>query len=56
MNKYNINDIGGIIAKEDDRYKVCDNSELNNLVLSSTDLHPNKSTSEIGRASCRERV
>ena len=45
MNKYNINDIGGIIAKEDDRYKVCDNSELNNLVLSSTDLHPNKSTS-----------
>ena len=45
MNKYNINDIGGIVAKEDDRYRVCDNSELKNLVLSSTDLHPNKSTS-----------
>ena len=28
MNKYNINDIGGIVAKEDDRYRVCDNSEL----------------------------
>ena len=45
MVKYNINDIGGIVAKEDERYRVCDNSELNNLVLSSTDLHPNKSTS-----------
>ena len=41
----NINDIGGVIAKEDDRYKVCDNTDLNNLVLSSTDLKPNKSTS-----------
>ncbi len=45
MNKYNINDIGGIVAKEDERYRVCDNSELNNLVLSSTDLNPNMSTS-----------
>jgi mannose-6-phosphate isomerase-like protein (cupin superfamily) len=43
--KYSINDIGGTITKEDDRYKVCDNSVLNNLVLSSTDLKPNKSTS-----------
>ena len=45
MNKYNINDIGGVVAKEDERYRVCDNSELNNLVLSSTDLNPNMSTS-----------
>ena len=45
MNKYRITDIGGSITKEDDRYKVCDNSALNNLVLSSTDLKPKKSTS-----------
>lgn len=42
--KLNIYDIGGAIAKEDDRYKVCDNTDLNNLILSSTDLKPNKST------------
>jgi quercetin dioxygenase-like cupin family protein len=46
MNKLlNINDIGGIIAKEDDRYVVKDNSLLKNLVVSSTDLKPMKSTS-----------
>ena len=43
--KYNINDIGGVVAKEDDRYKVIDNTDLKNLVVSSTDLLPNKSTS-----------
>ena len=42
--KFNIYDIGGVIAKEDDRYKVRDNTDLNNLILSSTDLKPNKST------------
>ena len=41
----NINDIGWIIAKEDDRYVVKDNSLLKNLVVSSTDLKPMKSTS-----------
>ena len=41
----NIFDIRGVVTKEDDRYKVCDNTDLNNLVLSSTDLRPNKSTS-----------
>ena len=50
MNKYRITDIGGSITKEDDRYKVCDNSALNNLVLSSTDLKPKKSTS--GHITC----
>lgn len=45
MYKYNINDIGGTITKEDDRYKVCDNTVLNNLVLSSTNLKSNMSTS-----------
>tara|TARA_B100001063_G_C16337934_1_gene345321 strand:+ start:170 stop:502 length:333 start_codon:yes stop_codon:yes gene_type:complete len=43
--KLNIFDIRGVVTKEDDRYKVCDNTDLNNLVLSSTDLRPNKSTS-----------
>ena len=38
-------DVGGIIAKEDERYKVVDNSLLRNLVLSSTSLNPGYSTS-----------
>lgn len=37
--------IQGDIVKQDDRYVVIDNKELNNLVLSKTILHPNKSTS-----------
>ena len=41
----NINDIGGNITKEDDRYIVKDNNLLKNLVVSSTDLKPMKSTS-----------
>ena len=43
--KLNIYDIGGKVVKDDDRYIVKDNSKLNNLVLSSTDLKPGKSTS-----------
>ena len=50
MNDYmseliNINDIGGSIPKEDNRYIVKDNNLLKNLVVSSTDLKPMKSTS-----------
>ena len=41
----NINDIGGSITKEDDRYIVKDNTMLKNLVVSSTDLKTLKSTS-----------
>ena len=41
----NINNIGGSITKEDERYTVKDNTLLNNLVVSSTDLKPMKSTS-----------
>ena len=41
----NINDIGGSITKEDERYVVKDNNLLKNLVVSSTDLKPMKSTS-----------
>lgn len=35
----------GEIVKQDDRYVVTDNKVLSNLVLSSTLLHPGKSTS-----------
>jgi len=42
MNTY---DIDGKIVKEDERYIVKDNTSLNNLVVSSTLLHPGKSTS-----------
>ena len=43
--KINAFNIGGDVVKEDDRYVVKDNKTLNNLVLSSTDLQPTKSTS-----------
>ena len=36
--------IGGGIVKQDDRYVVSDNVLLNHMVVSSTLLHPNKST------------
>jgi len=37
--------INGHVVKEDDRYLVRDNTELNNLVVSSTQLKPGKATS-----------
>ena len=37
-------DIGGKVVKEDSRYIVKDNTELNNLVVSSTKLNAKKST------------
>lgn len=37
-------DIGGKVVKKDDRYVVKDNTTLNNLIVSSTRLNPNKST------------
>ena len=43
--KFNILDIGGKVVKEDDKYIVKDNQMLRNLVVSSTDLKPGKSTS-----------
>lgn len=43
--KYKIEDVGGNIVKEDDRYVVKDNTELKNLIVSSTELKPGKSTS-----------
>mgnify|MGYP001180460140 CR=1 FL=1 len=43
--KLDILDIGGEVVKDDDRYVVRDNVALNNLVVSSTDLKPGKSTS-----------
>ena len=43
--KVNIFDIGGKVVKNDEKYVVKDNSMLNSLVISSTDLKPGKSTS-----------
>ena len=43
--RYSIDDVGGEIVKQDDRYVVKDNKFLNNLVLSSTRLNPGKQTS-----------
>ena len=43
--KVNVFDVGGEIVKKDERYTVKDNCALINLVLSSTDLKPGKSTS-----------
>jgi mannose-6-phosphate isomerase-like protein (cupin superfamily) len=42
--KYSAWNIGGEVVKQDDRYIVKDNAELNNLVVSSTRLNANKST------------
>ena len=43
--KLSIDNIGGEIAKQDERYTVKDNTHLNNLVVSSTDLYAKMSTS-----------
>lgn len=42
--KLNIYDIGGEVIKDDETYYLKDNKTLNNLVVSSTDLKPGKST------------
>jgi mannose-6-phosphate isomerase-like protein (cupin superfamily) len=43
--KVSISDIGGKVVKQDERYVVKDNITLKNLVVSSTRMQPNKSTS-----------
>ena len=43
--KVSMTHIEGEVVKEDDRYTVRDNTSLENLVVSSTRLNPNKSTS-----------
>ena len=42
--KVNVLDIGGDVIKDNETYILKDNKTLNNLVLSSTDLKPGKST------------
>ena len=44
MKKYTIYDIGGEVVKDNETYVLKDNKELNNLVLSSTNLHPLQQT------------
>jgi len=39
-----VEDIGGEVVKDNETYLLKDNKLLNNLVLSTTDLKPNKST------------
>ena len=36
--------VGGEVVKQDEKYKVFDNNNLNNLILSKTVLNPYKST------------
>ena len=42
--KLTIHDVGGKVVKENETYLLKDNKELNNLVISSTLLHPGKET------------
>ena len=44
MIKFNMIHIDGYVVKEDSRYLVRDNTSLENLVVSSTKLNPNKET------------
>jgi mannose-6-phosphate isomerase-like protein (cupin superfamily) len=44
MIKNNFYDVGGSVVKDNETYLLKDNTTLNNLVLSSTKLHPNKET------------
>src|SRR6056300_1244091 len=43
--KFKSSNIEGTVVKNDERYVVKDNTHLKNLVVSSTRLNPNKSTS-----------
>lgn len=43
--KFSSYDVGGRVVKQDERYTVKDNTELKNLVVSSTTLHRGMSTS-----------
>ena len=42
--KYNINDVGGELVKDNETYIIKDNKTLNNLVLSSTKLYQGQQT------------
>ena len=44
MKKYSVCDIGGEIVKDNEVYRLKDNHDLNNLVLSSTYLYRNQQT------------
>lgn len=44
LNKLNIFDIGGEVIKDNEVYKLKDNTTLNNLVVSSTEMKPHQTT------------
>ncbi len=46
MRRLRKENIGGAIVKDNDFYKLRDNTTLKNLILSSTLLHPGKQTTE----------
>lgn len=45
MSKLHIHDIGGDLVKQDDRYTVIDNTDLDSMIIGSTKLNPDKITS-----------
>jgi oxalate decarboxylase/phosphoglucose isomerase-like protein (cupin superfamily) len=44
MKKYHIHDIGGEVVKDNEVYRLKDNRDLNNLILSSTYLYRGQQT------------
>jgi oxalate decarboxylase/phosphoglucose isomerase-like protein (cupin superfamily) len=44
MKKYSVHDIGGEVVKDTEVYRLYDNHDLNNLVLSSTYLYKGQQT------------
>jgi oxalate decarboxylase/phosphoglucose isomerase-like protein (cupin superfamily) len=44
MKKYSIHDVGGEIVKDNEVYRLKDNRDLNNLILSSTYLYRGQQT------------
>lgn len=44
IKKYSIHDVGGEVVKNNEVYLLKDNRDLNNLILSSTQLYPGKHT------------
>jgi oxalate decarboxylase/phosphoglucose isomerase-like protein (cupin superfamily) len=44
MANLTIQSIGGEVIKDDDTYRIIDNRQLKNLILSQTVLHPNRQT------------
>jgi mannose-6-phosphate isomerase-like protein (cupin superfamily) len=44
MTNFTTQSIGGEVIKDDDTYRIIDNRQLKNLILSQTVLHPDRQT------------